>query len=66
MSLTNKLVSHKERITNMTYTDCDYCKVSFEIDQSTYDYLAKGGRAQMLCDDCYGEEALVYYGDIYA
>ena len=50
----------------MTYTDCDYCKVSFEIDQATYDYLAKGGRAQMLCDDCYGEEALVYYGDIYA
>jgi hypothetical protein len=50
----------------VTYTDCDYCKASFEIDQLTYDYLAKGGQAQMLCDDCHQEEALVYYGDIYA
>ena len=70
MSLTNKLVSYKERITIMikakAYTDCTWCRSSFEISEFAYNYLCNGGQADMLCDDCYGEEQLLVDADMWA
>jgi hypothetical protein len=44
---------------NNYYTDCQYCRSSFQVTKFVYDYLCNGGEGLVICDDCDREEALL-------